>query len=160
VIPIIAAGTRPGNTRSRDLKGVQMAKQAPLKSEGFNPFGDLIGLNFTQCENGRSRCVLEVSRKLMNPQSVVHGGVAYAMADTGMGGAMYSVMENDELCASIEIKMHYFKAVASGTLTCDTKILHQSRRIATLESEIRNGDELVAKAIGTFSVFKGRVPPR
>ena len=137
-----------------------MPKRVPAESEGFNPFGDLIGLHFTECENGHSRCILEATGKLHNPQGVLHGGVAYTMADTGMGGAMYSVMENDELCASIEIKIHYFKAVTAGTLICNTKIIHRSRRIATLESEIRNGDDLVAKALGTFSVFKAKAAPR
>jgi acyl-CoA thioesterase len=137
-----------------------MPKKVPTESEGFNPFGDLIGVGFTECENGHSRCVLEATGRLYNPQRVLHGGVAYTMADTGMGGALYSIMDNDELCASIEIKIHYFKAVTAGTLICDTKILHRSKRIATLESEIRNGDELVAKALGTFSIFKDKTAPR
>jgi len=46
------------------------------------------------------------------------------------------------------------KSGESGRLTCDTKLVHRSKRIATLESEMRNGEHLIAKAIGTFSVFK------
>ena len=131
-----------------------MPKKIPLKSEGFNPFGDLIGLTFTRCENGYSRCVLEVNEKLLNPHRVLHGGVTYSMADTGMGAALYSCMDDDELCATIETKIVYFKAVTSGRLTCDTKLVHRSKRIATLESEIKHGKNLIAKAIGSFSVFK------
>ncbi len=131
-----------------------MPKKIPQKLEGFDPFGELIGLTFTRCENGYSQCVLEVNEKLLNPHRVLHGGVTYSMADTGMGAALYSCMDDDELCATIESKIVYFKAVTSGRLTCDTKLVHRSKRIATLESEIRNGERLIAKALGTFSVFK------
>jgi acyl-CoA thioesterase len=131
-----------------------MPKKIPIKSDGFNPFGELIGLAFTKLENGYSQCVLEVNEKLLNPHKVLHGGVTYAMADSGMGAALYSCMDDDELCATIEAKIVYFKPVTSGRLTCDTRVVHRSKRIATLESEIKDDRHLIAKAIGTFSVFK------
>ena len=131
-----------------------MPKKVPQKLEGFNPFGDLIGLSFAKVENGYCQCVLEVNDRLMNPQKALHGGVAYSMADTGMGAALYSVMKTDELCASVEISMAYFRAVTAGILTCDTRVIHRSKRIATLESEVYNEGNLIAKAIGIFSIFK------
>ena len=133
-----------------------MPKKFPVKIEGIDTFIDLIGLSFTSCENGCSRCILEISERLLNPHRTLHGGVAYAMADTGMGAALYTYMEENELCATIEIKIVYFRAVSSGTLTCDTKLVHMSKRIATLESEIWQDGNLVAKAMGTFSIFDER----
>jgi len=133
-----------------------MRKEIPADMSGFNPFGDLIGLQFLKCEGGQSRCTLEVEQRLLNPHGAVHGGVLYSMADTGMGGAMYTVMERDELCATIEIKITYFKAVRSGTLVCDTRIISRGRRVAALESEITSDGRLVAKASGTFSVFRAK----
>jgi acyl-CoA thioesterase len=137
-----------------------MPKKLPSDLEGFDPFSELIGLTFTRCEHGFSQCHLEVSQKLLNPHNTLHGGVAYSMADTGMGAALYTCMDEDELCATIEMKIVYFKAVTAGTLTCDTKLIHRSKRIAALESEIKQGEQLVAKAIGTFSVFEDRRPSR
>lgn len=131
-----------------------MAKEFPLKSKGFNPFGELIGLDFTRSGEGFTRGVLEVSERLLNPHKVLHGGVIYAMADTGMGGAVYSCLNEDELCATVEIKIVYFAPVTSGRLTCDTKLVHRGKRIAILESEVRNGKRLVAKATGTYSLFQ------
>ena len=126
----------------------------PLESKEFNPFGALIGLNFTKAENGKSECVIKANETLFNPHKVVHGGVVYSMADTGMGGALYSLLEKSESCATIEIKSTYIKPVKSGNLVCDTKIIHKSKRIAILESEIRNNGILVAKANGTYIIFE------
>jgi len=76
------------------------------------------------------------------------------MADTGMGAAAYSSLGKNELCATIEIKINYFKAVKTGNLTCNTRVIHQGKKIVTMDSEILNDGQLVAKAIGTYSIFK------
>jgi acyl-CoA thioesterase len=133
-----------------------MAKKFPLASKGFNPFGELIGLNFTKSGEGFTRGVLEVNEKLFNPHNVLHGGAIYTMADTGMGGAVYSCLKPDELCATVEIKIVYLSPVTSGRVTCDTKLVHRGKTIALLESEVWNGERLVAKATGTYSIFKAR----
>lgn len=131
-----------------------MPKKFPIQSKGFHPFGDLIGLQFTKLEQGKSQCTLEVSKNLFNPHKSLHGGVVYSMADTGMGAALYPLLEEDELCATVEVKISYFKPVTNGLLTCNTKVIHKGKRIGVLDSEILNGDRLIGKASGTFSIFK------
>lgn len=130
-----------------------MSKNSPLNMKGFHPFGDLIGLKFTKLERGYSQCALEVVDKLLNPHNVVHGGVLYSMADTGMGAAAYSNLDKNEICATIEIKINYFKAVKGGSLICNTRVIYQGKKVATLDSEILNDGQIVAKALGTYSIF-------
>ena len=131
-----------------------MAKVFPLDAKGFNPFGELIGIKFTKCEAGFSRCILDMDNKLNNPHGVLHGGAIYSMADTGMGAALYGYLKEDELCTTVEIKIMYFTPVTQGTITCDTKLVHKTRRIATLESDIYWKEKLLAKAVGTFYIYK------
>ncbi len=130
-----------------------MTKKFPLNVKGFHPFGELIGLTFSKLEKGYSQCTLNIERKLMNPHGFLHGGVLYSMADTGMGAALYSLLVEKELCATIEVKISYFKPVKEGILICNTKVIHKGRSISVLESEIMNSEKLVAKAFGTFSIF-------
>ncbi len=130
-----------------------MSKNSPLNMKGFHPFGDLIGLKFTKLEKGYSQCTLEVVDKLLNPHKVVHGGVLYSMADTGMGAAAYTNLDKNEICATIEIKINYFKAVKGGSLTCNTRVIHQGKKVVTLDSEILNDGQIIAKALGTYSIF-------
>ncbi|MEN9315239.1 MAG: hypothetical protein RIS35_1632 [Pseudomonadota bacterium] len=129
-----------------------MARSAP------HPFADLIGLRFEPSTPGESLCVIDVGEALMNPHRVVHGGVLYSMADTGMGAALYPSLAAGELCATIEIKIAYFKPVAEGRISCRTRITHRGRRTAHLESELRSGDVLVAKASGSYAIFKPGTP--
>ncbi|MHA1301780.1 MAG: PaaI family thioesterase [Candidatus Helarchaeota archaeon] len=131
-----------------------MDKKIIKESKGFHPFGELIGLKFTKLKKGYSQCVLKVDEKLFNPHRVLHGGIIYSMADTGMGGAAYTYLEQGELCATIEVKISYFDAVRSGTIVCDTIVIKKRKKIIFLESEIKQDDKLIAKAIGTYSIFR------
>jgi acyl-CoA thioesterase len=133
-----------------------MSEPSPLKSKGFHPFGDLIGFEFTKLRPGYSQCVLQINNNHFNPHKTVHGAVMYSMADTGMGGALYSLLEKGESCATVEIKITYFKPVKEGKLICDTKVIHRGKSFGVLESEVMNGEVLVSKAYGTFSIFKIR----
>lgn len=123
-----------------------------LQAPGFHPFGDLIGLAFTRVEPGYSQCRLKVEGRLLNPHRSLHGGVLYSMADTGMGGALSPLLKAGETCFTVEIKIAYFHAVSAGDLTCESRVVHKGKNLATLESEIFLKDALVAKALGTFSV--------
>src|SRR5262245_18138842 len=133
-----------------------MLKTFSKDHKEISPFCDLIGLHFSKCENGFSQCSLEVNEKLLNSNKVVHGGVIYSMADTGMGAALYTSLNEDEICATVELKINYLKPVREGILTCDTEVIQRGKSIAVFESEIRNGDLLIAKALGTFSIFKNK----
>ena len=119
-----------------------------------HPFADLIGLVFESVHQGRSLCRIEVENKLLNPHGVVHGSVLSALADTGMGGALYPLLGEEESCATIEIKISYFKSVQEGTLECNTRLIHKGKTVASLESEIFSNNDLVAKASGTYSIFR------
>jgi acyl-CoA thioesterase len=121
-------------------------------SEHPHPFADLIGLTFDSAESGSSQCRVPVRPELLNPHGVVHGAVAYALADSGMGGALYTLLEKGESCATIEIKIVYLSSVREGELICNTRVVRKGSRVAVIESEVFESDRLVAKALGTYSI--------
>lgn len=124
-------------------------------SDGYRSgFARLIGLEITDAEPDYSRGELTVRDELLNPNEVLHGSVAHAMADTGMGAALEAGFEDGEACATIEIKVSYLRPVESGTLTCETTVLNRGRSVAFLESEIRTDGTVVARASGTYAIFE------
>jgi acyl-CoA thioesterase len=118
-----------------------------------HPFADLIDLRTLAQGSGHSRMALTVAAQHMNPHRVVHGAVVYALADTGMGAALYPTLAEGELCATIEIKINYFKPVQGGTLECVTELLNRGRTVANLESRVYLGEVLVAQANGNYAIF-------
>lgn len=120
--------------------------------EVFHPFGELIGLEFTDVAEGHSVCRLAVTDDLMNPNGVVHGAALYAMADTGMGGAIYPGLDEGEESTTIEVTVRYFRPVRTGAVTCETEVLHRGGSVVHLASEVRHDGAAVAHAVGSFFV--------
>lgn len=118
-----------------------------------HPFADLVGLSIDKQEQGSSLCSIEVSDQLLNPHGVAHGAVVYALADTGMGAALYPSLEQGQICATIEIKINYYRPVYKGLISCETQVVNRGKTVANMESSIYCNGKLVAKANGNYSIF-------
>jgi len=127
-----------------------MAEAKPKKVRFINT----VGLSVDEAVPGRARLSITIEDKHRNGTGVAHGGVLFTLADTAMGAALYNSLEPGEICATIEIKIGYFKPVFDGTLVCEAVVLNKGKSVASLEATIRNGDQLVSKASGTFSIFR------
>ena len=133
-----------------------MPRQVRLR-ESTAPYQELIGWEYSEAEGGRSGCELEVRDELLNSRQAlksVHGGAIYSLADGAMGGALYSALNEDEWGTTVEMNIVYFRAVTSGSLSCTARIIHRGDKLATLEAEIKSDGHLIAKAIGTWYIFR------
>jgi len=131
-----------------------MSEKASSNRRGFSPFVDWLGIRFSASEDGFSRCDMQITENMMNSTGILHGGVVYSLADTGMGGALHSLLARGERCATIELKIVYLAAVTGGEIVCESKVIHKDDHIAAMESDVKNGDRHVARALGTFAIFK------
>ena len=123
-----------------------------------HPYADLVGFRVDSRGDGCSRLSLEVGPQHFNPHGLVHGAVLYALADTGMGGALTSVLEAGQICTTIETKINYFRPWKSGTLACTSRVSHQGRTTAALVSDLHDGEgRHLAQATGTFAILTQRV---
>jgi acyl-CoA thioesterase len=133
-----------------------MAGRVNLR-ETTAPYQELIGWEYREAENGSCDSALEVRDELMNSRQALkslHGGAIYSLADGAMGGALYSALSDREWATTVGMNIAYFRSVASGTLSCTARIIHRGDRLATLEAEIVSDGHLVAKATGTWYIFK------
>ena len=102
---------------------------------------------------GIFRLPFDIGEIHRNPNGVAHGAVLYALADTGMGAALYPTLNPGERCATIQITMNYFKPVAAGPVTCSTELVSRGRSVAHLESRLVAAGVLVATANGNYAIF-------
>lgn len=117
-------------------------------------FARMLGFQMVERGDGRCRMAIDIEpQRHFNPQGVAHGGVAYSLADTAMGGALTSRLKDGFWCATLEIKFNYHVGVREGLLTCDATVLHQGKRIANIDARLFQNDRLVASANGNFAIF-------
>jgi len=118
-----------------------------------NPFAKLISMHVDEHRAGFSKLGLDVAQEHLNPHGVVHGAVVYALADTGIGAALYPTLTKGQICATIEIKINYFKPITQGRLTCVTEMVNRGKTVANLESRVYVEELLVAQANGNYAIF-------
>jgi acyl-CoA thioesterase len=77
----------------------------------------------------------------------------YGLADTTMGSALWTTMEDGETCATISCSIDYLRAVHAGLLVCDAEVVSKSRRTALVRAIIsdENG-EAIAQTSASFWV--------
>jgi len=117
------------------------------------PHADHLEIKFLSEGNGKSHAQLLIKPFHLNRQKVLSGGVMYSMADIGMGSALYPLLKKEELCATVEIKISYLNYVKQGLVDCYSTVLKKGKRMVFFESEIYQGEKLLAKATGCYMIF-------
>ncbi len=117
-------------------------------------FQKLVGFEAEKGE-GTALVTLEIEAHHLNPNGVVHGGVAYAMMDTAMGRATMSLLDDDKICATIEMQVRYFRGVSSGRLNATATVINAGRRIVHVEARTVDGDgRLIASSTSSYAVLE------
>jgi len=132
------------------LQGLVDGRDAPSGA-----FGGFLGLRSESQSEGRASFRIEARPHLFNPNGVLHGGALFAAMDTSMGGALTSVLDEGELCATVEAKIHYLLPVTGGTVVAESEVVHKGGRMAVLESRARTeAGRLAALMTGTFFIIR------
>jgi acyl-CoA thioesterase len=115
----------------------------------------MMKLQIDERSPGHSTCSIAIAPNIHhNPHRVAHGAVLYALADTGMGAALYPTLDDDEICVTIEIKITYFRPAPAGIIRCETVLLNRGRTVANLDSRLYLDERLIAQANGNFAILK------
>lgn len=126
-----------------------------------NPFRETVGIQTVSAKDGHAVCRLPLHAAVANVRGVIHGGAIATLCDGVIGTAIRSALKPGDSVATIELKVN-FMAPAEGDLEARAKVLHVGGRTAVGEVDVyceANG-KLVAKALATFAVLRGSVPPR
>ena len=95
---------------------------------------------------------------LYSPYGMVHGGAVAALVDTAFGIAVACQLPTGSRTATHELNINYISFSRGPTLLCRAHVLRVGRAVASVEGEVISeaGGALVAKALGTFGVFRPR----
>ena len=101
-------------------------------------------------EPGRAWAEWEVDESLFHRGGALFGGYLAAMADSALGLATLSVLNDDEAFTTSDLRVSFFRRITSGTIEIDARVVHRGRRMVHAEVLFTNEDgELAAKATAT-----------
>lgn len=114
------------------------------------PVSRLIGFEITHVEEGRVVVELEAGPQHSSPPGTLHGGILCDIADGAMGMALFSLLEDGQAFATVELKINFLKPVWTGRLAAVGTVIKQGRTVSLCECNITDeGGSLVAYATAT-----------
>jgi len=91
---------------------------------------------------------------LCNPDGGIQGGFICGMLDAAMANAVFCLLGDVAIVATLEIKVSYLEVVRQGELLARANVIRYGKTITFLEAELRDTDgKLLATASSTARVI-------
>ena len=111
------------------------------------------GMEFVQAAHGRAVIRATAAAEMVNARGLVHGGLAYSMADVACAYALRSIGPGG---ATLNASLTYLKGARPGmALEAVAEVVKAGARTASLRAEVRSPDALLAHGIFNFMLAAG-----
>lgn len=138
------------------LSGLDYLKALKAGDISRPPVADLVGYRIAALAAGQVRYALTPAEEHYNPFATVHGGIISTLLDTAMTAAVITTLPRGQTCSTAEIKVNFFRPVtaAAGTMTCEARVVHAGKRLATAEGKVKDrGGRLYAMGVCSCLIF-------
>jgi uncharacterized protein (TIGR00369 family) len=152
--PIVRAAHASGLT----VVVVPRTVRSMSTDEQHNGFARWMGMESLLQEGGVRRVALTLEPRHMSRAKRVHGGVLFTLLDSALGGAVVSALPEGKGCATLELKINYFRPIQHGRVVAEGRLINRTRHTAYAEGEVVNDEgKVLAKASGTFFITETMV---
>jgi len=126
----------------------KIAKQVVQEMLDKDAFSKWLGIQVIEIREGYSKLQLTIRDEMVNGFGIVHGGIAYSLADTAFA---FACNNRNNLSMALDCSMSFNKASKPGdTLTAEAKEIHNGRSTGLYVITITNqSDDHVALFKGT-----------
>ena len=139
----------------KDPSGPRQLRQRYGSDKPPAGLGALIGMRMCDPAVGSVSFSLDPCAALSNPLGVVHSGIAASLLDSGMGCAVHSTLNEDERNTTVELHVHYIRAVPldGPSIKATGTVVHRGCRLATAEGRIVDPDGMLVAHGSTTCVI-------
>ena len=97
-----------------------------------------------------SRVAVDAGDEHLNPHGSVHGGLLATMLDVAMGEAVAEA--GGESPVTVALTVTYLEPGRAGRLEATATVRKRGKRLLIVEGEVTQDGDVLADALGTFSV--------
>jgi len=114
-------------------------------------FVEELGIKLVKISEGSVETELAIRESFRQQHGFIHAGVIATLGDHTAGGAARTVTGEKDVI-TIEFKINFLQAAKGDILHASGKVLKAGKRIVIAESEVFDGEALVAKCVETLAV--------
>ena len=119
--------------------------------------GETIGMRVVERGDGRSVLEWDAHEAYGFPTStgqVIHGGMVTTILDSAMGGACWSVLSEDEVFLTADLRVEFYRSARPGLLTARGSVIKRTSRLVFCAAELFDADDrLLASSRCTQAVL-------
>lgn len=116
-------------------------------------FREHVALQVEPQEDGTSTVVVDAADEHLNPHGSVHGGVLATLIDVAMGTAVATT--GGQSPETVSLAVTYLEPGRPGRLEARARVRKRGKRLVVVEAEVVQDGDVVADALGTFSITPG-----
>lgn len=110
-----------------------------------------LGYRSVEQENGRAVIEWEATPEYSFHDGagghIVHGGMVTTLLDTAMGGACWTVLEDDESFLTADLHAEFVRSARPGVLRAEGRVVRRNRRVAFCAADLYDAaGELLASS--------------
>ena len=114
----------------------KLAKEVVEEMLDKDAFSKWLGIQVLEIREGYSKLQLTIRDEMVNGFDIVHGGIAYSLADTAFA---FACNNRNNVSVALDAFITYAKAVMPGDiLTAEARELHNGRRTGHYHISIIN----------------------
>ncbi|MCI4348941.1 MAG: PaaI family thioesterase [Thermoplasmata archaeon] len=125
--------------------------------EQLGGFHREVGFSIEPAETHDGTCVVsgKVEARHLNVNQVVHGGVFVTILDTAMGGAVVTLLDENESTATTSLYVEFLRPGREGQiLRAKGEVVRRGRHLAFAEGNLFDGDgRRLSQAHGTWYIW-------
>ena len=110
-------------------------------------------LGYRSLEQGDGRAVIEWDASTDfgfhdgSGGHIVHGGMVTTLLDTAMGGACWTVLDDDESFLTADLHVEFVRSARPGALRAEGRVVRRNRRVAFCAADLYDAaGELLASS--------------
>ena len=117
------------------------------------PIFEQHGMSLASAADGRAVIRAVAEKGMVNAQGMVHGGLAYVLADTA---SAYAVRSIGPAGVTQNASITYLKGAKPGmALEAEARVVKAGSRMVSLRAEVRSGELPIAHGVFNFAVLPG-----
>jgi acyl-CoA thioesterase len=135
---------------------INMGYLEEIKNRGrdANPFFRLMGIDVDSFGGGKALLSMEIRPDMLNGVGWLQGGLYVALSDEAMALALYTVLREGELIATISESTSYLRGVRTGRIYAEARVVRKGQQVAFTEGCVNDvGGELLSETRASFAVF-------
>ena len=129
------------------MQNNKLATQVVTHMMEHDLFSQWLGIEILEIKEGYSKIKMTVRKEMINGLGIVHGGIAFSLADSAFA---FACNNRNVLSVALDTSINFIKPVHVGdVLTAETKELHNGKSTGLYHITITNQNNHI------IALFKG-----